>query len=230
MRVSITTLEAFRRYMSGVCWCPDFCRCQDDLVASIRREFKPSARMEAGSRFHEAIETYDFTGFDRQSVVDSLILADYGRIAQPLADHLGIREGKFTSSMLGVLVVGKFDYLHHGTVYDWKTTEGSGGADYFDSLQWRLTLAALPEITRFRYETFQLKTVEPRSVDQGDGHSDPPVTVVRYLPPGQEFVRYPLMRADCEEWVRRFVDFIKLRGLDEFVTDRPSTEFPEVSA
>lgn len=218
MRVSVTTIENFRRYMAGLCWCPEECTCEQNLMASIRGEFVPLPRMEAGTRFHKAMETADFAGFDPQSVVDSLILADYGRVATPLAEHLGIHEGKFTATIAGVLVVGKFDYLNAGVVYDWKSTDKSSGGDYTDSLQWRLTLAALPEISRFRYETFQLKA-EPGEL-----------TAVKYLPPGQEFVRYPALISDCERWLSHFQSYISLRGLDAYVADKASDEFPEVAA
>lgn len=226
MRVSVTVLENFRRYMAGLCWCAEACTCEANLIASIRGEFKPLPRMEAGTRFHKAIETADFSGFDGQSVVDALLLADYGRVASPLAEHRGIHEGKFTASIAGVLVVGKFDYLTGGVVYDWKTTDKSSGGDYTDSLQWRLTLAALPEITRFRYETFQLKA---DTYDQRDG-SIIELTAVKYLPPGQEFVRYPALLSDCEQWIYQFRGYIAHRGLTSFVADKMSDELPEVAA
>ena len=187
-------------------------------MASIRGEFKPLPRMAAGSRFHKAIETAAFSGVDGQPVVDALLLADYGRVATPLAEHRGIHEGKFTACIAGVLVVGKFDYLTAGVVYDWKTTEKSAGGDYTDSLQWRMTLAALPEITRFRYETFQLKAEE----------GEP--TAVKYLPPGQEFARYPALLSDCEQWIYQFRGYIAHRGLTAFVADKPSNELPEAAA
>lgn len=216
MRVSVTVIESFRKYMAGECWCREDCHCEADLLASIRGEFVPSPRMEAGSRFHKAMETGRWEGFDGQSVVDALILADYGRLSVPFSQHRGIHEGKFTANIAGVLVVGKFDYLLLPVAYDWKTTEGQGG-DYTNSLQWRLTLAALPEVNKFRYETFQL-------------NSEGPQTKVKYLPPGQEFTRYPALMADCEAWVRQFEGFISLRGLQRFVIDKPSNEFPEVAA
>jgi len=218
MRVSVTTLENFRRYMAGLCWCAEECTCEASLIASIRGEFRPLPRMEAGSRFHKAIETCDYTGFDGQSVVDALLLADYGRVAEPLAEHRGIHEGKFTASIAGVLVVGKFDYLNRGVAYDWKTTDKSAGGDYTDSLQWRMTLAALPEVTLFRYETFQLKAEEGKP------------TAVKYLPPGQEFARYPALMQDCEQWVYQFRGYIAARGLSAFVADKESNEAPEFAA
>lgn len=230
MRVSVTVLENFRRYMAGLCWCHEECHCEADLIASIRGVFVPNARMEAGSRFHKAIETADFSGFDGQSVVDALLLADMGRVAKPLSEHRGIHEGKFTASIAGVLVVGKFDYLNAGVVYDWKTTDKSSGGDYTDSLQWRLTLAALPEITRFRYETFQLKADDPRASDQGDGSADAPLTLVKYLPPGQEFTRYPGLLRECEAWMMQFLGFVSLRSLGAHVADKPGNEFPEAAA
>jgi len=218
MRVSVTVLENFRRYMAGLCWCPEVCTCEANLIDSIKGKFVPLPRMEAGTRFHRAIETRDFSGFDPQSVVDSLLLADFGRVAEPLANHRGIHEGKFTANIAGALVVGKFDYLNRGVAYDWKTTEKSSGGDYTDSLQWRLTLAALPEITLFRYETFQLK-----------GEPGEPVAV-KYLPPGQEFARYPGLMTDCEQWVLQFQGFVSLRGLGAFVADKQSNEMPEFAA
>lgn len=218
MRVSVTTIEGFRRYMAGLCSCADDCHCEADLLASIRGEFKPTPRMEAGTRFHKAIETSDFAGFDGPSVVDALIQADYGRVAMPLSEHRGIHEGKFSIALAGVLVVGKFDYLTGGVVYDWKTTEKSSGGDYTDSLQWRFTLAALPEMTRFRYETFQLKA------------EDGAPTAVKYLPPGQEFSRYPALLSDCEQWAYQIRGYVAHRGLERFVADRDGNEFPEVAA
>lgn len=217
MRVSVTVLENFRRYMAGLCWCADACTCEANLIASIRGVFVPSARMEAGSRFHKAIETADFRGFDSQLVIAALLQADYGRVAEPLAERRGVHEGKFTTLIDGVRIVGKFDYLNAGVVYDWKTTDGYSGGDYTDSLQWRLTLAALPEISRFRYESFRLD-------DSGE------TVAVKYLPPGQEFARYPDLMRECESWVRHFQGFVSLRGLSAAVADKDSNEYPEMVA
>lgn len=230
MRVSVTVLENFRRYCAGLCWCKDECTCEENLIASIRGEFVASPRMEAGSRWHKAIETSDFSGFDGESVVDALLQADYGRVAPALAAHRGIHEGKFTASIEGVLVVGKFDYLLPGVIYDWKATGGYSAGDYTDSLQWRMTLAALPEVTRFRYESFRLVEEPLEESPHEDTPTGASVTVVKYLPPGQEFCRYPALMSDCEAWVRHFAGYVSMRGLEFAVADRASNELPEFAA
>lgn len=218
MRVSCTILESFRRYQAGLCWCKEDCTCLEELTASIRGEFVPTPRMEAGSLFHKAVETMDpglaFYGAD---FVGALRDCDEGRAARAIVERRGIHEAKWTVRFGDVLVVGKADLIAPPVAYDWKATANYSGSDYTDSLQWRFTLAALPELSHFRYETFRVWR-------DGDGPYS-----VKYLSPGQEFARYPELMADCGAWVNQFEGFIALRGLSAYVEDRPSNEFPEAT-
>lgn len=201
--------------MAGLCYCKAGCVCEQNLIDSIKGVFVPRPTMEIGSKFHKAIETGSPEGFDGKSFVDALKLMDGGRLAKALANHRGVHEGKFAAVIAGVTVVGKYDYLTAGVVRDWKATQGYSAGDYTDSLQWRMTLAALPEVTFFRYESFRVWEDEP-----GEPYS------VKYLSPGQEFTRYPNLMADCEGWVRSFCGFVSLRSLGSFVEDRASNECP----
>lgn len=215
MRVSVTTLEQFRYFMEEPCWCKGACKCEEKLIASIRGKYEPDERMNRGSKFHAALETGRGEGFDGESLLDALLEVDGGRLAEDMAARRGVREAKFTHAFGPVLISGKYDYQVRTAASDWKTTDGYAANDFERSLQWRLTLACLPELTHFRYESFR--------VWLEDGET---LLRVKYLPPGQEFTRYVGLEADCLEWIDRFVAYVNDKGLQEHVASRVSTECP----
>jgi len=211
MRVSVTTLESFRRYKTpGLCFCLAVCDCEARLIQRIKGVFVPTPKMEAGILFHLAMETGDRSRFNDSYMAALIMSARVGRAP----DSPGSHEAKFWWDDCDVRVVGKWDYLSGGVVYDWKTTDKYTAGSYEDSLQWRLTLTALPEVTWFRYDSFRVW--QPA----GDG-----LYSVKYLD-RQEFSRYPLLEDDCRRWVREFKDYVSLRGLEEWVADRASNEAP----
>jgi hypothetical protein len=222
MRTAVTTLESYRLYSSNICYCKrdEECKCLEKLEASIKGEFKPTPKMEAGTKFHAAIETRDLTGFDVRSFTEALaqVQARDGNALQQMWAGQGVHEAKFTKLYGDVLVVGKWDFQVGLVATDWKSTDKEA-RDYSESLQWRFTLDALPELKWFRYESFKLKP-KPKEED---------IFLVEYLG-GQEYSRYPRLAAECAEWVQKYREFLKIRGLEEFQADRDSDECPELVA
>lgn len=228
MRASVTLVEAFRRYIQEPCFCQGSCMCEAEIVASIKRELEPNARMQRGSILHKAIETMRATGVDGVQLFEALKACDGGRVAEALASGRAVHEGKFTKAYGDVLVVGKYDLLALPVAYDWKGREDAQMADYSKSMQWRLTLDALPDVDFFRYEAFQIWHLEPKKPTKKKPVPDPvsPLLQLQYLPPGQEFTRYAGLHEDCAEWVDGLVAFAKRRGLESHLEDRQSNEAP----
>jgi hypothetical protein len=212
MRLSITTIEAFRLWRDTGDWMD-----LRDLEATIKRETVPTEKMLRGIAFHSILEkptayateplgdkqyrvpardgSKDFI-FDGASV--DMVLAIWPKMPAP--------EVKSTFEVDGITVVGVADALEGVTVWEGKASEQIDVEKYVDSFQWR-ALLKLYNATVARYVLAQVKDNGARFIR---------VHSVLTLP----FYRYPKMDDDIRRLVNDCATFIAQRNLIGYVQDR----------
>lgn len=212
MRLSITTVEAFRLWRDTGDWMD-----LRDLEATIKRETVPNEKMLRGSAFHAILEKptayivqpmgdkqyrvpaqdggADFI-FDGASI--DMVLAAWPKVPAP--------EVKSTFELDGITVVGVADALEGVTVWEAKASEQIDVEKYVDSFQWR-ALLKLYNARVARYVLAQVKDNGARLIQ---------VQSVLPLP----FYRYPSMDDDIKRLVSDCADFIAQRNLIGYVQER----------
>jgi hypothetical protein len=208
LRISTTTLESFRLWSA-----PDQeWMSENDLRATIRGEFVPTPEVLLGQAFGKVLEDPDrflVEGgfrycehyFTRATMEPALALMDH--------EH-GVFEAKATKEYGDCLVVSRADQLVGSDLKEHKTTTGYFNLNkYTESYQWRFMLDAF-NVRRVTYLVFLLEEHPDRSVDLRG------IETLRLY-------RYPGLHDDCAELVRRFREYVTLRGLDDLLRARETT-------
>lgn len=197
MRVSVTTLDAFYRYING-----DEYISYEDIINRILRKDVSSRAMEIGSAFHGALEilpdeTESIERLEKDGITFSFA-DDIEYIIQPK-----IREVKTEYELNGFTIVGVADAIYGDTVIDHKTTSRLDLDRYHDSLQWRFYLQMF-NANRFMYQIFQIE------VDKEDENKYTVNSIDRI-----SFYRYPEMEAENERLITEFSYFVKQIGIEQ---------------
>jgi hypothetical protein len=177
-----------------------------DLIDAILGRFVPTVEVQIGMAYHAILEKPDV-----YRVPNGYMARDYffgpDTVEPMLAriDRRGTFEVKGTREILGNTVVCRADHLFGDGVHEFKTTFNPFDAEkYLDSIQWRLE-ASVFGASSVTYHVACFKgqdTVELREIE----------TLAVYP--------YPAMTQDIEALVRQFVDYVKLRGLDDHLRER----------
>lgn len=206
MRVSATMLESFRLFME-----PDQDWMQEaELLATIRGEFVTNVNIERGAALGRILakpETfrvpggYAYGGF----TYDDATLAP----AFELIDRRGIFEAKAAKTYRDgeVVVVSKADHLIGLHLSEFKGTTGTFDFDkYAHSVQWRYMLDAF-ESKLVTYRIFRL-----------DDHENGVVEITDI----ENFHLFPYaeLHADCEALLDRFVDYVRVQGLEAHLREQ----------
>jgi hypothetical protein len=210
MRLSVTTVEAFRLWRDTGDWMD-----LADLEATIKRTTVPSEKMLRGIAFHSVLENpipcRECPMGDHQYRVKA---RDDGRdfvFAGIGTDRVldlwpnGAREVKTTCDIDGITLVGVADLLRGNLVGEAKCTEKIDVENYFDSFQWRAVLKLFNAAAAW-YVLAQGRDVGGRfiAIDH-----ELPMTMYRYRGLDDDVRRLTL---ECAEFVRQ-------RKLEEFVQD-----------
>ena len=199
MRISTTTLESFRLFRAFD-W-----MAEEDLLATIRGEFRPNHKMNLGQAFGAVLETpqpfrvvngYRCQGFEFGDDVMGPALAVF--------DRRGVFEAKAVKRYGGHFVVAKADQMLGTKLIENKTTLSPFDYDkYADSYQWRF-MTDLFEPTSITYNVFCL---------------DEATNGVISLKGIESFNLFPYdaIRTDCEALVWDFVRFVESRGLTSYL-------------
>lgn len=200
MRLSVTELDAFRRYRDN----ED--ATLEDLLAYLRRETPPTTAMQAGSAWHKALELmewdpicglgYDATGDVETVSVDGFtfrIAADIELFLPEVTELKGEMEVETPSGL--VTLVGVVDGLEANGVRDYKLSGRFDAERYVDSYQWRCYLRMFGA-QRFTYEVFTARE-DARSGEWL-------ITAYDQLP----FFAYPGLAADVQREVEAFARFV----------------------
>lgn len=211
MRLSITTIEAFRLWRDTGDWMD-----LADLEATIKRTTVPNEKMLRGSAFHSVLERplaclqesqfgmnyragssdggeFVFSGEGMQQV-----FALWPKVVTP--------EVKSTIDIDGITVVGVADGLYGNEVYEAKCTEKIDVEKYFDSFQWKALLKL--------YSARVAKYVLAQGRDTGGRF----IVIDSALP--MTLYRYQGLDRDVRELVNDCALFVRQRGLEEHAQER----------
>ena len=182
---------------------------EDDLLATIRGEFVPTHKVALGQAFGAVLETPDpFRVSGGYRVGDIALGDDVMGPALALIDRpRTVFEAKARGRYGEHEVVAKADQLVGAHLIETKTTLSTFSFDkYAQSCQWRF-MADLFQVPRVTYHVFclaedQVGVVSLRGIE----------TFTLYS--------YANLRRDCEDLVRRFTDYVTVKGLDGFLNER----------
>lgn len=202
MRISATTLESFRLYMSDQDW-----MSEADIVASILGQFTPSAAVKLGKAFGEVLETPDqYRVQAGYAHTGHFFSADMMTGPLSLIDRRGVFEAKAVKAYGPHDVVAKADHLLGSHLSEFKTTLSAFDVDkYTASYQWRF-MADIFQPSMITYRVFCLS--------ESDGVID--------LKSVESFNLFPYDRlhADCCDLLAAFVDFATAKGLAGALNER----------
>lgn len=193
LRISATTLEAFRRWQDS-----------DDppyvFIDALYKRIEPTEAMRAGTAFHKILENAENVTLDRVEMNGFIFdFSDMeGEIVLPK-----IREFKFTKQAIidgvNITYVGVVDAMDGLTVYDHKLTFRTKPEDYEDSMQWRCYLSWLG-LKKFTYNLFQ----------KGYTTANEPQNLIKVKDLSQiTFCSYPEMDAEILELTSKLIQLIK---------------------
>lgn len=204
MRISATTLESYRLFMQ-----PDQeWMSEDELLAGIRGEFKPTPAVELGLAFGKVLEDpdryqvpggYRYRGYSFAELTMAPAFA--------LIDRRGVFEAKATKVYGQSTVVAKADHLLGAHLSEFKTTGSSFNFDkYAESCQWRF-MVDIFEPSKVTYHVFLLD-------DHENGVAD-----IKGI---ESFNLYPYagLHEDCCDLVRKFEGYVIAKGLDGLLRER----------
>lgn len=205
MRISATQLESFRLFMT-----PDQeWMTEDDLIATIRGEFRGNHKVSLGSAFGAVLETPGRYAVG-EAVIDGYRVSAGGEAFEfgadvmapclDLIDRRGVFEAKAVKAYGPHEVASKADHLLGGHLSEFKTTLSTFDFDkYAQSCQWRFMADAF-QPTRITYRVFCLSegsngVIELRSIESFDLYP------------------YPALHEDCQRLVTRFAEYVEAKGL-----------------
>lgn len=207
MRLSITTIEAFRLWRDTGDWMD-----LRDLEAAIKRETVPTEKMMRGSAFHAILEkpaAYVNGAHYRVPAADGgadFIFEGVDRVLE-VWPKLPAPEVKSTFDVDGITVVGVADALEGVTVWEAKATEQIDVEKYVDSFQWR-ALLRLYKASVAKYVLAQVKDNGARVISINGA----PLVLPLY--------RYPNLNDDVRRLARDCAEFVVQRGLTEYTESR----------
>lgn len=223
VRISVTTLEEFRRYKLY-----DYIT-DERMINRIKGVFEQSDRMNYGNDFWSYVEKPEEafrlpTGAVRcpahDSYLPSAIVAkidEYRASLQSPVFEIPVRARYEFTDLPPIIISGRFDVMEGNVIRDGKTTKTFDYETYEDSLQWRFYLDMLG-LSKFIYDVFEKKGL----VDDPNGNKDDEGKLIQW-PADVElhsfpFYTYPELKCDCRYWIAEFMAFVRLKGLMEFVT------------
>jgi hypothetical protein len=216
LRISTTTLESFRLFMDPEQdWMPE-----QELIDSIKGVFVGNANTERGYAFGRILEDPERFrepgGFrvevDRKTHKALFFEAAWVERCLACVSREGVFEVKRSMSFevpgVGVVdVVAKVDHLHGRHITEFKNTTSTFNIDkYLESEQWRFysLIFDAPKIT---YQVFELSEASDGTLDLRACHDF-------------NVYAYPNMRADCEETLAEFCDYVRRKNLTGYLAER----------
>lgn len=212
MRVSATTLESFRLFADE-----DF-MSEDEILATIRGEFRPTRKMLLGLAFGRAIERptrwrtengYEVFVKNEQDRWEGFKFSEQD-LAPALArfDRRGVFEVKSTLNYGGVDIVAKADQILGTVIIENKTKTSTFNFDkYADSYQWRYMLDIF-KTSQVTYNVFEL--------DENADESEPLIKDTHVF----NFYPYPDLHKDCCDLLARFLGYVATRNLEPYLQEK----------
>lgn len=224
-RISITTLETYRKFLAGDEWTD-----QQAMIAAIKSPFLGNEYTRIGSAFHAiveqgeaAIEELPEMGKFRVTVdgkwpvifnEEQVAMALKYRAKLSYAFHEEWIGREFDTPSMTIWVHGRVDVLHGIFIRDIKTKYSKIKLEeYTESAQWKFYLD-LTGLDTFYFDLFEFP-------NYNIGRHGYDVSSLGIRPYGAiECIRYDGMEAENRQLVCDFTDFIVRHNLTSFLKDR----------
>lgn len=223
-RISITTLETYRKFLAGDEWTN-----QEAMIQAITAPFEGNEYTRIGSAFHaiveqgeSVIEELEEMGKFRVTVEGWPVIFNEEQVATalkyrsklPYAFHEEWIGRQFDTPSMPIWVHGRMDVLHGTYVRDIKTKYSAVKYDdYANSAQWKFYLD-LSGLDTFYFDLFEF----PNYKKDKHGYD---VSSLGIKPYGQiECIRYEGMEEENKQLVCDFTDFIIRQNLTEYLKDK----------
>lgn len=212
LRISVTWVEQFRRYLSA----DEYAPTEAQLDATIMGKFVPTRPVVLGGAFDRFLERPALYYVPGSDVMVAGITFPEALVVEALAavDLTGIPQVKATREyVIGddlVTVAAKADLLHGLRVREFKTRWSTFDMDtYRNGCQWRFYLDV------FGAGACDFAVFVMSEYESGD-------IVLRDIVQWSEYP-YPGLHTDCEELLRGIVGYVHLRGLERYCVARDAT-------
>ena len=222
-RISVTSLEKFRRYIEGV----SSYDTEEALLETLSGEFKGNAYTRIGTAFHNVVELGEeaFAGnthADCFPVVsdNTVVLMNQEQILTAMKYRYSIRGAffeiplgrDFSSTPFPIYVSGRADVISGAEIRDIKTKYSTPKAsDYSNSCQWKLYLDIL-EAERFCFDVFEFRGYSQDKCIDEEGIDD--VRELKLVPFDTVVCdRYNSMEQDNRALVNEFCKYIEIKNL-----------------
>lgn len=223
-RISITTLETYRKFLAGDEW-----TTQESLIQSIVTPFEGNEYTRIGSAFHaiveqgeSIVEALQDPGKFRVTVEGWPVVFNEEQVAMalkyrsklPYAFHEEWIGREFDTPSMPIWVHGRVDVLHGTFVRDIKTKYSPVKYDdYAESAQWKFYLD-LTGLDTFYFDLFEF----PGYKKDKHGYD---VSSLGIKPYGAiECIRYIGMEKENKQLVCDFTDFIVKHNLTQYLKER----------
>ena len=221
--VRVTTIEAFRRFMTNSIERDYYEITEQSVIDSITGKFKGNEYTRIGTAFHKIVEEGDmFLNYNPDShgydiEVDGNIVKftmEQARVALDYRDEHpeAFHEVRQYKDYGRAIVTGCADMLDGIEIRDIKTKYSQPkDENYIDSCQWRYYLDIFnADVFHFDLFIFEKYKKEKHGYDVRE------LELKRYTPPITCY-RYPDMEADNIALLNAFMDFAESRGLIKYL-------------
>ncbi len=208
-RISVTTIEKFRRYMAS----ESSYDTEENLLQSLRGEFHGNAKTRFGSAYEKLIENPVPFEVPNGYVVDGILFThEHARPAIEFREEhpdmiIQIPATKiYQAGLYTVQLSGKFDAVEGLFCRDFKCKfKAIDWQEYYDSYQWRYYLSML-DLKVFYYDVFEVNGTE-------DPFSESIVDFIVKDCQSTYFTSYPQMEDDCQSLIYQFMNYIEEKNL-----------------
>lgn len=225
-RISITTLETYRKFLAGDEWTN-----QDAMIQAITAPFEGNEYTRIGTAFHAIVEhgeavieelpdmgKFQVIADGKYPVIfndEQIAVALKYRSKLPYAFHEEWVSRDFHTPSMDIYVLGRVDVLNGIQIRDIKTKYSPVKLeDYTNSAQWKFYLD-LSGLDIFYFDLFEFKGYKK------DKHGYD-VSSLKLQPYGQiECIRYEGMEKENQQLVEDFTDFIVKNNLTDYLKDKP---------
>lgn len=216
VRVSVTTLEKFRRYMVEA----SPYDTEEALIESIKGIFLGNDKTKTGGAFHKLIEG-DFSSEEHGFMADGIHFttkqakAAFNFKAEHRSMIHEVNVGKVYTLRNGlqVYVSGRVDGMEGVVIRDAKCKFGNPDFyEYMDSCQWKFYLDMM-NLNVFYYDIFEVQGFNELPLK-------PEVVFCENQP--LRLSRYGNLQKDCTEVINDFFDYIQNRNMWHFLKLAPA--------
>lgn len=227
-RVSVTTLEKFRRYMNEV----SSFDTEESLLESIKGIFKGNDKTKTGSAFHKIIEG-EYTKVKGRIIAEDVsftlqqakVALDYKKRHPLMVHEISIRK-TYPTNFFPIQVSARIDGADGLAIRDTKTKYRTVDVqEYLDSCQWKFYLDIM-EADQFYYDLFEVQNF---GFSQKGGSSLMELTKdVQFIPHDPlSCIRYENMVPDIMVILNGFLDYLHNRNIVHLL--KPAIIEPELN-